>query len=155
MAFTLTSPAFRPGDRVPVKYTCGGEDVSLPLEWQGVPVGTKSLALICLDPDAPSGVFHHWAIFDIPPDMLELAEGVARTENLAGGIRQAANDFGKIGYSGPCPPRGHGVHHYHFRLFALNAAHLDAGRKPDSADVLAAAQEHTVAVAEIVGTFER
>ena len=106
MAFTLTSPAFQAGDKVPVKYTCSGQDVSPPLEWQDVPPDAKSLVLICLDPDAPSGVFHHWAIFDMLPDTPELTEGIARKESIPGGSRQAINDFGKSGYSGPCPPRG-------------------------------------------------
>jgi Raf kinase inhibitor-like YbhB/YbcL family protein len=103
MTLRLTSPAFAPGARIPVRYTCDGEDLSPPLAWSGVPAETQSLALFCDDPDAPAGIWHHWALFDLPAAMTELRAGYPR-EAKVDGTRQAINDFGGIGYRGPCHP---------------------------------------------------
>jgi hypothetical protein len=155
MAFSLTSSAFRDGDAVPVRYACTGENVSPPFRWADAPQGTKSLALVCHDPDAPSGTFHHWAVFDIPPDMSGLAEALPPMPDLPGGLRQAVNDFGNPGYGGPCPPKGHGIHHYHFRLVALDVASLGLPASASCREVAAAAGRHMLAIAELVALFER
>jgi Raf kinase inhibitor-like YbhB/YbcL family protein len=152
MAFRLASPAFQDDTAIPRQHTCSGADRSPPLQWEDPPPGTRSFALLCQDPDAPSGTFHHWAIFDIPADGRGLPEGVSPT---AEGLQQAVNDFGRGGYAGPCPPRGHGVHHYHFRLHALDVGRLELGPRPTCPAVEAAARRHTLGTAELVGLFQR
>src|SRR4051794_13201762 len=117
MPFALMSPAIPPGGPVPTEYTCDGTDISPPLVWSGVPAGTQSLAVVIADPDAPRGTFYHWAAYDIPPGTTGLNPGFSRNPPL--GVQQARNDFGMIGYRGPCPPPGGGVHHYHIELHAL------------------------------------
>ncbi len=148
MTLRFTSNAFRSGDKIPPRFTCEGANVSPPLSWSEAPDRTRSFAIVCSDPDAPGGTFYHWAIFDIPHDAIEL------TENHAD-AHEAINDFGKKGYGGPCPPRGHGLHHYHFRLFALDTDSLPAGRRPSCRDVERVSKEHALAEAELVGTFSR
>ncbi|MHB0950795.1 MAG: YbhB/YbcL family Raf kinase inhibitor-like protein [Allorhizobium sp.] len=155
MDFTLTSPAFNNGAVIPLLYTCSGEDVSPALEWQDAPSGTKSFALTCSDPDAPGGTFYHWAVFDIPGDWRRMAQAIPRQASLPGGLRQAVNDFGRIGYAGPCPPVGHGPHHYYFRLLALDVEHLELGDDPRCREVEPMTRPHCLAVTEIVGLFER
>ncbi len=150
MTLHLDSNAFRNADKIPLRFTCEGADISPPLSWSGVPEKTRSFAIVCSDPDAPGGTFYHWAIFDIPGGTAELAEGATPT-----GAREAANDFGKTGYGGPCPPRGHGTHHYHFRLFALDTERLQAGRRPSCRDVERVSKQHALAEGELVGTFSR
>lgn len=154
MTLRLTSPAFAPGARIPVRYTCDGEDLSPPLAWSGVPAETQSLALFCDDPDAPAGIWHHWALFDLPAAMTELRAGYPR-EAKVDGTRQAINDFGGIGYRGPCPPPGHGTHHYHFRLLALDVGKLQVRDLAKCKEVEAAAQPHRIAGAELIGTYLR
>lgn len=112
-------PVFKYGGRIPVKYTCDGEDVSPPIEISGVPSGAKTLALIMYDPDAPIGVFYHWGLYNIPLDKTSLPENIPKTRETSYGL-QASNDFGSIGYGGPCPPPGHGTHRYFFLVVALN-----------------------------------
>src|SRR4030067_2165604 len=102
--FSLTSKVFKQGDMIPSKYTCDGEDVSPPLSWGNVPGGTKTLALIVDDPDAPGGIFTHWVLFNLPATVTNLPEGVPRLDRLAGGGIQGEDDFGRKGYGGPCPP---------------------------------------------------
>jgi Raf kinase inhibitor-like YbhB/YbcL family protein len=144
----LTSSAFQNGQPIPTQFTCDGADQSPPLQWGEPPPGTKSFALVIDDPDAPSGTFRHWGVFDIPASARSLGGGQpAGTE--------VANDFGKTGYGGPCPPKGHGAHHYHFKLFALDTDRLDVGANAKIADVEHAAQQHAVAQGELVGTYER
>jgi Raf kinase inhibitor-like YbhB/YbcL family protein len=152
--FQLRSPAFADGAAVPVRHTCDGEDLSPPLVWSGAPAGARSFALLCDDPDAPAGTWHHWALFDIPATTTRLDEGVPATET-AGVMRQAVNDFGRFGYGGPCPPRGHGVHHYHFRLLALDVPSLGLAGRVRCREVERAARAHVLATAELVGTFRR
>ena len=103
-SLTIASDAFEDGKPIPRKYTCDGADRSPPLHWQGVPEGTTSLALVVDDPDAPSGTWHHWILYNMPPATQALGEGVPATAALGDGSRQGTNDFGKIGYGGPCPP---------------------------------------------------
>lgn len=126
MAFTLESPAFREGQRIPRKYSRNGENVSPALIWKDAPAGTKSFVLVMEDPDAPGGTFRHWGLYDIPSERFSLPEAVtvgAKTEKLGHGV----NDFGDAHYDGPQPPKGHGVHHYHFRLAALDVDTLPLG----------------------------
>jgi Raf kinase inhibitor-like YbhB/YbcL family protein len=134
----LNSNAFADGSAISRRYSCDGVDLFPPLDWSGVPPGTRSLVLLCDDPDAPAGTWHHWAAYDIPADRTALAEGAAKQ---AQGFRQAINDFRRPGYGGPCPPRGHGPHHYHFRLLALSIDHL--------------ARKRILAEATLVGIYER
>src|SRR5687767_2275713 len=119
MALTLRTPAFADGKKIPVKYTRDGDNLSPPLAWTGAASGTKSFALIVEDPDAPRGTFYHWAVFNIPADRDGLPEGFGN-KPVGAGIKAGVNDFGNVGYDGPEPPHGHGVHHYHFRLAALD-----------------------------------
>lgn len=150
MVMKLTSPVIQPGAPIPRRYSCEGEDVSPPLAWDGAPAETQSFALICADPDAPGGTFYHWAVFDIPKSVHAIGEA-----RVPAGARQGRNDFGRPHYRGPCPPRGHGPHHYHFILYALNVEHLTVAEGSDARAVEAAARRHSLAAAELVGTFER
>jgi Raf kinase inhibitor-like YbhB/YbcL family protein len=140
----LRSSAFSDGAAIPRRFTCDGEDVSPPLEWSDAPAGTRGFVLLCDDPDAPAGTWHHWAAYDIPADRTTLAEGAGR----AGGkeaLKHAVNDFGRPGYGGPCPPRGHGPHHYHFRLLALSTDRLPVRKDTSCRDVEREARKHLVA----------
>ena len=152
MSMRLTSSAFAPDGRIPVRFTCDGADVSPPLAWTDPPAGTSSFALVCSDPDAPGGVWHHWAIYDIAPTTLALAEGWPPSRKLP---PQAINDFRRAGYGGPCPPRGSAPHHYHFRLYALDVAELGLGARAHCRDVDAAARSHAIATAELIGLYGR
>lgn len=154
MTFRLTSPDIAEGARIPKRYTCDGDDVSPPLAWQDAPPETRSFALLCDDPDAPAGTWHHWALFDLPPDATRLAAAYP-TDPVVGGTRQALNDFRRFGYGGPCPPRGHGVHHYRFRLLALSVAKLDLPKSARCPDVDAAARSHVIAETVLTGTYSR
>jgi Raf kinase inhibitor-like YbhB/YbcL family protein len=144
----LTSDAFQDGQAIPTQYTCDGADQTPTLRWSDPPPGTKSFALVIDDPDAPSGTFRHWGVFDIPA-----------TARSIGGSRRAgtevSNDFGKTGYGGPCPPRGHGPHHYHFKLFALDTDKLGLSSSAKVVDVENSARQHAIAQGELIGTYER
>lgn len=150
----LTSRAFAEGETIPTRYTCDGENLSPPLAWTGAPEGTASFALICDDPDAPGGKFHHWSIRDIPADRTSLGEGVGLGACL-GGMHQAVNDFGGVGYGGPCPPKGDGAHRYRFRLYALTAARLDLPETADCRDVCRALHGLARAHADLIGLYAR
>ena len=115
----LQSTAFKDGEMIPGKYTCDGANVSPPLSWNALPTGTKSLGLICDDPDAPGGTWVHWVYYDIPPETTGLPENVASLQHPQSGGSQGKNDFRKIGYGGPCPPGG--THRYYFKIYALDA----------------------------------
>jgi Raf kinase inhibitor-like YbhB/YbcL family protein len=156
MDLTLTSPAFTAGASIPAKYTCDGADISPPLSWKGVPPGTKSLALIVDDPDAPDPAapqrtWVHWVVYDIPPDAAGLPEGAAQ-HGLPVGARVGLNDWKKAGYNGPCPPVGR--HRYFHKLYALDLALPDLGH-PSKAALEKAMQSHILAHAELVGTYQR
>jgi Raf kinase inhibitor-like YbhB/YbcL family protein len=145
----LTSPAFSVGERIPDKYTCEGEDLPPPLSWDGVPDGASELALTCEDPDAPRGTFVHWVMWAIDPTLNGLEEGT-----VPSGARLGSNDFGRAAYGGPCPPPGHGTHHYHFTLYALSApADLDEGSSLN--DFRRAIEGKVLAEASVMGTYER
>ena len=151
MTIQLTSTAFTEGASIPKIYTCDAEDASPALAWSGVPQGAKSLALIMDDPDAPAGTWNHWLLYDIPGHVHALAQGI-KTNALGVSGR---NDFGKLGYGGPCPPRGHGVHRYFFRLSALNVASLGL-REGDSRKALDTAMRgHVLAVTTAFGVYKR
>jgi Raf kinase inhibitor-like YbhB/YbcL family protein len=150
----LASPAFVDGGTIPVRHSCEGADLSPPLAWLGAPAGTRSFAVLCDDPDAPAGTWHHWAIFAIPATTTALVEGVPAAAEVAG-MRQAVNDFGRHGYGGPCPPKGHGAHHYHFRLLALDVPTLGLGDDADCREVASAARRHVLAETRLTGLFER
>lgn len=152
MTMKLISSAFTGGKEIPRRFTCDGDDVSPPLAWSGVPSGTRSFALVCRDPDAPSGDWYHWAAFNVPANVTMLPE---HCPARATGMRQAANDFGKREYGGPCPPRGHGRHHYHFMLYALNVERLDVSDDADCRKVEAMAKAHAIASAELTGLYGR
>ena len=147
----LVSSAFPDGAAIPQRFTCDGENLSPALNWSGAPDGTRSFVLLCDDPDAPAGTWHHWVAYDIPPTMTELVEGIAQKTKL----KQAVNDFRKTGYGGPCPPHGHERHHYHFGLLALSTDHLLARPNASCRDVEREARRFTLAEATLVGWYER
>jgi Raf kinase inhibitor-like YbhB/YbcL family protein len=153
-AMKLTSPSFEPGKPIPAKFTGEGADVSPALKWEDAPAGTKSFALICDDPDAPVGTWDHWLIWNIPATAKELPEGVAKTETALGGARQGMNSWPRLGYNGPQPPPGHGVHHYHFKLYALDAM-LALPAKSTKKQLEEAMKGRVLAQAELVGTYKR
>ncbi len=150
---TLNSPAFDSGAAIAVGNSCSGNDQSPPLTWSNAPQATKSYALIVEDPDAPSGTFIHWVAYNIPAQVNSLPAGVPQNAEIAGGGKNGINGFDHIGYNGPCPPPGN-MHHYHFRLFALDSM-LTPGDKADAAALESAMKGHVIATAELVGTFER
>ncbi|HEX6636639.1 MAG TPA: YbhB/YbcL family Raf kinase inhibitor-like protein [Steroidobacteraceae bacterium] len=154
MSLNIETPAFAPKQRIPDQFTRQGGNISPRVEWSGAPADTRSFALVVEDPDAPKGTFRHWAAYDIAPDMAWLGEGAGSGE-LGSPIRQATNDFGNAHYDGPQPPPGHGTHHYHFRLFALNVDRLDVPEEATANDVLQAAMENSIAEADVVGTYSR
>jgi Raf kinase inhibitor-like YbhB/YbcL family protein len=153
MSFSVRMDAFRNGGEIPGKYTCSGANVSPALNWSAVPQGARSLALIVDDPDAPGGTWTHWVIWDIPAQAAGLPEGVPSQEALTDGTREGKNDFGRIGYGGPCPPPGK-QHRYFFRLYALDKVlELKAGsERPDLEDAM---KRHVLTQAEWMGTFRR
>ena len=148
----LTSPVFRHDGDIPSKYTCDGDDVSPPIEWSDVPSDARTLALICDDPDAPKKDFSHWVLFNIPTTAGALPEHVAAKQELPDGSRQGKNDFGKVGYGGPCPPSG--THRYRFTLYAVDT---DLGVPASSSrkDVEAALKEHVLETAQLTGAYTR
>lgn len=157
MTLQLTSSAFDPGKGIPVRYTGEGADVSPPLSWGGVPSGTRALALICEDPDAPTPrPWVHWLITGIAPEAGGLAEDVAKRDrpDAPPGAVQGRNSWGRPGYGGPMPPPGHGVHHYHFTLFAVDKE-LDLPPGFDKAALEAAMRGHVIGQGKLVGTYER
>jgi Raf kinase inhibitor-like YbhB/YbcL family protein len=152
MALLMTTMAFENGGAIPKEFTCDGEDVSPALAWTEPPAGTKCLTIIMDDPDAPAGTWVHWILYDLPPATRELGKGVAKDRQFSNGARQGRNDFGKIGYNGPCPPRGR-PHRYFIKLYALDVkTNLKAGAT--KSDVERAMKGHILAQAEVVGHFQ-
>ncbi len=148
MSFEITVSGFANGGNVPLRYTCEGEDVSPALRWQGAPDQAQSFVLIVDDPDAPVGTWNHWLLYDLPPTTESLPEG-----GSAG--RSGTNDFGRPGYGGPCPPRGHGPHRYFFKIFALNTASLGLPAGAKRAELDQAMQGKILAEAQYLGRYER
>jgi Raf kinase inhibitor-like YbhB/YbcL family protein len=148
----IASSAFKEGERIPSKYTCDGQDVSPPLEWNPAPAGTASFSLICDDPDAPGRTWVHWVVYDIPPHMNNLPENVRPEGEMGSGIRQGKNDWQKLGYGGPCPPSG--THRYYFKLYALDT---ELNLKPGATkeQLLQAMKGHILAEAQLMGKYQR
>lgn len=150
----LSSTAFAEGGMLPPRFTCDGNGVSPPLEWEDIPDGTQAFVLICEDPDAPTGVFTHWLLYNLPAGTPELGEGIPADEVLSIGARQGRNSFGKVGYGGACPPQGDREHRYVFKLHALDA---DLAVKPGASrdQLLTAMREHVLADAQLMGKYKR
>ena len=153
MALVVSSSAFQEGGEIPTKYTCEGQDVSPALTWSEPPAETRSFTLIVDDPDAPVGVFTHWVLFNLPADSRGLPEAVPTQAQLPDGSLQGKNDFGKIGYGGPCPPPGR-PHRYQFTLYALDQT-LDLKAGASKKQVLDAMQGHILAQGRLTGTYQR
>lgn len=156
MSFTLSSPAFAPNASIPMLHTCDGRDVSPPLQWSGLPAGTKSLALVVDDPDAPDPAaprvtWVHWVLYNLPVGTDGLPAGVDAAQ-LPAGTREGINDWKRTGYGGPCPPIGR--HRYFHKLYALDTVLADLGQ-PDKGQLLKAIEGHVLAQAELVGTYQR
>jgi Raf kinase inhibitor-like YbhB/YbcL family protein len=149
----LTSTAFTHGAAIPVKHTCDAADLSPPLKWSGVPTGAKSLVLIVDDPDAPVGTWVHWVLYDLPPTVSEMPEGVTKAETTPDGGKQGRNDFKRLGYGGPCPPPG-APHRYFFKLYALDKP-LELKAGATKKEVERAMDKHVLAQAELMGTYQR
>jgi Raf kinase inhibitor-like YbhB/YbcL family protein len=152
MAIALTSTSFLDGERIPSTYTCDGADISPPLSWGQLPKATQSLALICDDPDAPRR-FTHWVLFNIPPDSRELHQGISDSDELENGARQGVNDFGLVGYGGPCPPGG-SPHRYYFTVYALDAV-LDLPAGTSKKQLLDGMESHVLGEGQLVGLYQR
>jgi len=144
----VSSPSFKDGEFIPKKFTCDGEDISPEIIWEGIPEGAKSFALICDDPDAPSGDFVHWVVFNIPSDKSVLEENAEVSDIADLGM----TDFGRAGYGGPCPPSG--IHHYHFKVYALREV-LDVSGTIDKYQLLEKMEGHILAKGEIAGLYKR
>ncbi len=157
MTLSIESPAFGNNAVIPQRFSGDGEDVSPQLSWSGIPNGAKELALIMDDPDAPTPEpWVHWVIYKIQLDADSLAENIAKTATPAtpAGALQGKNSWGNVGYGGPAPPPGHGVHHYHFKLYALDAA-LNVSSGLTKAALLSAMEGHIMTQGELVGTYQR
>ncbi len=148
----LSTTAFEPGGMIPARYTCDGDDISPDLVWQDLPGGAASLALVCDDPDAPAGTWVHWVYYDIPATVERLPAGVPARERPASGGVQGTNDFRRLGYGGPCPPKG--THRYFFNLYALDSI-LGLAPGATKKQLLKAMAGHVLAHAELMGRYER
>ncbi len=152
-AIELSSPAFEHCGMIPTEYTADGDNISPAIAWSDIPHGTRSVALICEDPDAPGGMFVHWVIFNVDPEQTGLPRGVPASPKLADGSLQGKNDFGKIGYGGPAPPAGP-AHRYFFRIYALDTMlDLKPGATRDA--LLGAMEDHVLAEGDIMGRYGR
>ena len=147
----VTSTAFKEGEAIPPQYTCDGVNVSPSLEWTPTP-GAKTLAIVCDDPDAPAGTWTHWLVYNLPGATMGLIENMPAQEKVGGGGMQGTNDFGKIGYGGPCPPRG--THRYFFKVYALDS---ELPLKPAATkdQLMKAMEGHVIAQGQLMGTYAR
>jgi len=152
MAIIISSTAFTDGGMIPRDYTCDGKDISPPLAWTGVPEGTKSLAIICDDPDAPMGTWVHWVLFNIPATVNGLSQSIPPDKVLENGARHGINDFRKFGYGGPCPPSG--THRYYFKIYALDT---ELVQEPGltKAKLLRAMDGHIMVEGQLMGRYKR
>lgn len=153
MELSVSSSVFQEGESIPANYSCQGQDISPPLMWSEPPDGTHSFVLIVDDLDAPVGVFTHWVLFNLPADSRELPEAIPVQSQLPKGALQGKNDFGKIGYGGPCPPPGR-PHRYQFALYALEQP-LDLKPGTSKQQVLEAMQGHILAQGQLTGRYQR
>jgi len=154
MDFRLTSAAFQNNQPIPKTFSCDGDNTAPALRWEGTPNGTKSLALIVRDPDAPSGEFTHWMLYDLPPTITEIPAGSYSAAKFPLGGFEGQNDFGNLGYGGPCPPPG-SPHHYVFTLYALNQPSLGLAAGAARAELDRALKDKVVAHTELTGLFRR
>ena len=152
MSLRLASASFKHTQMIPTQFTCDGEDRSPELSWSGAPPKTASFVIICDDPDAPGGDWVHWVVFDLPPESSGLAEGTPAREELEAGGTHGKNSWGRLGYGGPCPPRG--THRYFFTLYALDRR-LDLGAGATKSEVLRAAEGHILAQGQLMGRYQR
>jgi Raf kinase inhibitor-like YbhB/YbcL family protein len=152
MPLPVSSPAFGPHQRIPSQYTCDGPDISPPLAWKGVPAAAKSIVLICDDPDAPAGTWVHWVCYDIPSSVDTLMEDLPKTDTLPCGGKQGKNDFGRIGWGGPCPPSG--THRYFFRVFCLDVM-LDLPAGKTKKELEKAMKSHVIDKGDFYGVYSR
>ncbi|MEJ2728033.1 MAG: YbhB/YbcL family Raf kinase inhibitor-like protein [Deltaproteobacteria bacterium] len=152
MTLEITSSAFSEGEMIPTRFTCDGPDVSPDLTWSGVPGNAQSLSLICDDPDAPVGTWVHWVLFNIPASTGGLPGEISPDATLENGARHGTNDFGRLGYGGPCPPGG--THRYFFKLYALDTE-LDLESGITKARLLEAMEGHILAEAQLMGKYSR
>lgn len=143
-------------ENVPRDFTCEGKNLSPELKISGIPKGAKTLAVVCDDPDAPAGTFTHWVLWNYPVrgDTVVIPEGVPKVAKLPNGAMQGINDFGRFGYDGPCPPKGHGTHHYHFKVYALDVE-LQLSGSVKKRDLEKAMEGHVLAKGELVGLYRR
>jgi Raf kinase inhibitor-like YbhB/YbcL family protein len=148
---TLSSTAFTNGSRIPARYTCDGDNTSPPLSWSGIPSGTKSLALIVDDPDAPERTWVHWVLYNLPPDSAGVTQG-AGMRDFPPGTRKGINDWHRADYGGPCPPAGR--HRYVHKLYALDTTLPDLG-KADKAKLEKAMEGHVIGKSELTGMYQR
>lgn len=148
----IKSSAFKAGESIPAKYTCDNFDVSPPLLWSKVPAGTKTFAIIADDPDAPSGTYVHWVVFNIPASQRDFAEDIPKTESLDNGASQGLNDFGNIGYGGPCPPSG--THRYYFKIYALDSE-LSLTPGITKKELVKAMDVHVLDEGQLMGRYKR
>jgi Raf kinase inhibitor-like YbhB/YbcL family protein len=149
---TVTSDAFQEGQMIPSDYTCDGRNQSPLIRWTKAPAGTQSFAIIVDDPDAPGGDWVHWIVYDLPPTIDMMPRGIPAVDKLANSEKHGTNDFGKLGYGGPCPPSG--VHRYVFKVYALDQMlGLEAGLKKK--DLLKAMDGHILGMGKLVGTYEK
>jgi Raf kinase inhibitor-like YbhB/YbcL family protein len=152
LQFSMTSPAFSQGEPIPTQYTCDGEDISPPLAWQNPPEDTQSFALIADDPDAPSGTWVHWVLYNLPADARGVPQGVPTENELSGGGQHGSNSWNRLGYGGPCPPGG--THRYFFKLYAVDTIlDLEPGVRKDA--LTQGLDGHVLAQTEIMGTYSR
>ncbi len=152
MELEISSSAFEDGELIPKKYTCDGEDVSPPLSWTQLPKETKSIVLICDDPDAPMGTWVHWVLFGLSPDTLQLSEGISNEKEVIGGAKHGLNDFRRYGYGGPCPPGG--THRYFFKLYAVDTQ-VDLNAGATKKEVLNAIKGHILEEGQLMGLYSR
>ncbi len=150
----VVSPAFENGGMIPAKYTCDDANISIPLVFVSVPHDAKSIAVVMDDPDAPVGIFVHWVIYDIPTQIEALPEGIPNVPELEYGIKQGINDFGEIGYGGPCPPPGHGPHRYFIKAYALDRV-LYADPGLSKAELMELIEPFILDEAGLMGVYER
>jgi len=152
MDFRLSSASFSDNQPIPKTYSCEGEGTSPALRWDGLPSGTKSLALVVRDPDAPGGEFVHWLVYDIPPSVTELPSGTYDAAKFPLGGMEGQNGFGKLGYGGPCPPPG-APHHYIFTVYALDQPSLGLPAGASKPELVAAMQGKILGQAQLTGLY--
>jgi Raf kinase inhibitor-like YbhB/YbcL family protein len=154
MVLSIEIKGVKQGELIPVELTCDGNNRSPEIKIEDPPSGTRSLALIMEDPDAPVGLFVHWVLINISPETTQIKGGLEKSIRTKEGSVQGKNDFGKIGYDGPCPPRGHGYHRYYFKLYALSSA-LSVTETVTREKVVRAMEGKVLGQAELMGRYKR